>query len=173
MCNPAVAMAGVGAAQGIMQARETAKAEGAAEDARRKNQIEMIRQMNYQNADLQLSLRDKHEQAQQQLTEINLTSLRNTGLVNAAIGESGISGASMDRIKRVTQAETSRERVGVMDNYQRDYQAIFADQVSNVENTKTQLRTMPKVRRTSLLSHALNIAAGTAQGAATGYGLKE
>ncbi|MES9306248.1 hypothetical protein ABER34_12260, partial [Cutibacterium acnes] len=89
--------------------------------------------MNIANADLSLEATDKAEQARQQMTEINLKSLRNRGMVAAAIGESNLAGNSMNRIKQVTDAQSSRETMSVLDNYQRDYQTIFANQVGNVE----------------------------------------
>nr|WP_218649405.1 hypothetical protein [Pseudomonas taiwanensis] len=140
-----------------MGARDKAKAEGQAEDARRRSQIELVKQMNIANADLSLEAKDKAEQANQQLTEINLKSLRNRGMVAAAIGESNLSGNSMDRIKRVTEAETSREKMAVVDNYKRDYQTIFANQVGNVENTKSQLKSSAPVFRTSKIAQALDV----------------
>lgn len=141
-----------------MGEHDKAKAEGQAEDAKRKSQIEMIKQMNISNADLTLQAKDKAEQTNQQITEINLKSLRNRGMVAAAIGESNLSGNSMNRIKRVTDAESSREKMSVLDNYQRDYQTIFANQVGTVENTKSQLKSMAPLIRTSKLASALNVA---------------
>jgi hypothetical protein len=170
MCEPVSIGAAVLAVAGTaVGAHDRAKAEGAAEDARRKSQIEMVRQMNMANADQNLEIRDKTEQANQQMTEINLKTLRNRGMLSAAIGESGIAGNSVERIKRVTDAEASREKMGVLDNYQRDYQAIFANQVGNVENTKSQLRSSAPVFRTSKLANALDVAsAGMGAYAASG-----
>ncbi|WP_177343737.1 MULTISPECIES: hypothetical protein [Pseudomonas] len=158
-----------------MGAHDKAKAEGQAEDAQRKSQIEMIKQMNTANADLSLEAKDKAEQARQQLTEINLQAIRNRGMVAAAIGESNIAGNSMNRIKRVTDAQSSREQMAVVDNYQRDYQTIFANQLGNVENTKAQMRSMAPVIRTSKIAHALNVASAgmgayTASGGTFGKG---
>ena len=163
MCEPvSIAMAVVAVAGAAMRASEKAKAEGQAEDSKRKSQIEMIKQMNMTNADLTLQTKDKAEQANQQMTEINLKSLRNRGMVAAAIGESNLSGNSMDRIKRVTDAESSREKMSVLDNYQRDYQSIFANQVGTVENTKSQMKSMAPIFRTSKLANALDVvSAGT------------
>lgn len=150
MCEPvSISMAVVAVAGAAMGASEKAKAEGQAEDARRKSQIEMIKQMNIANADLSLEATDKAEQARQQMTEINLKSLRNRGMVAAAIGESNLAGNSMNRIKQVTDAQSSRETMSVLDNYQRDYQTIFANQVGNVENTKSQMNSSAPVFRTS------------------------
>lgn len=176
MCEPvSITMAVMAVAGAAMGAHDKAKAEGRAEDAKRKSQIEMVKQMNIANADLALSARDKQDQAQQQMTEINLKSLRNKGMLSAAIGESGLAGNSMDRIKRVTEAETSREKMGVLDNYQRDYQTIFANQVGNVENTKSSMKSMAPVHRTSKLANALDVAnAGMSAYAGSGgsFGVK-
>lgn len=150
MCEPvSITMAVMAVAGAAMGASEKAKAEGQAENARRKSQIEMIKQMNIANADLSLEAKDKAEQARQQMTEINLKSLRNRGMVAAAIGESNLAGNSMNRIKQVTDAQSSRETMSVLDNYQRDYQTIFANQVGNVENTKSQMNSMAPVFRAS------------------------
>ncbi len=158
MCEPvSLTMAAMGAAGAAAGAHGQAKAEGAAEDARRKGQIELVKQMNAANADSNLEIVDKGEQARQQLTELNLTSLRNRGMLRTAIGESGLSGNSMDRINRVSQAETDREAMSVVDNHGRDYQALFANQVGAVENTKSQLRSSQPVHRTSRLAQALNV----------------
>lgn len=174
MCEPTtIAMAVVAVAGAAMSASEKAKAEGQAEDSRRKSQIEMIKQMNSANADLALEARDKAEQANQQMTEINLKALRNKGMVAAAIGESNLSGNSMDRIKRVSEAEASREKMSVMDNYQRDYGTIFANQLGNVENTKSQMRASAPVFRTSKLAQALDVASAGAGGAAQGYSIDQ
>lgn len=174
MCEPvSITMAVMAVAGAAAGAHDKAKAEGKAEDARRKSQIEMVKQMNIANADLALESKDKAEQAQQQMTEINLKSLRNRGMVAAAIGESNLAGASMDRIQRVTEAETSREKMSVLDNYQRDYQTIFANQVGTVENTKAQLKSSAPVFRTSKLASALNVVSAGMGGAAQGYGVDQ
>lgn len=176
MCEAvSISMAAMAASGAAMGAHDQAKAEGQAEDAQRKSQIEMIKQMNIANADLSLEATDKAEQARQQLTEINLQAIRNRGMVAAAIGESNIAGNSMNRIKRVTDAQSSRETMSVLDNYQRDYQTIFANQLGNVENTKAQMRSMAPIIRTSKIAHALNVASAgmgayTASGGTFGKG---
>lgn len=171
MCEPTtimLAVMAVSAASATSAAADQAKAQGKQEDAKRKSQIEMVRQMNIANADLNLEAKDKAEQARQQLTDINLKSLRNKGMIAAAIGESNLAGNSMDRVRRVSDAESSREKMGVMDNYQRDYQTIFANQVGNVENTKSQMRSMAPVMRTSKLANALNVVSAGVNGYAAG-----
>lgn len=173
MCEPvSIVMAITAVAGAAMGAHDKAKAEGKAEDARRKSQIEMVKQMNIANADLSLQTQDKHDQARQQLTEVNLKSLRNKGMIAAAIGESNLAGNSMDRIKRVTSAEASREKMGILDNYHRDYQALFANQVGNVENTKSSMKSMTPVHRTSRLANALDVVSAGVGGYAAGESMK-
>lgn len=173
MCEPvSIALAVMGVAGAASGAHAQAKAEGAAEDTKRSQQIEMIRQMNSASADINLEAVDKYDQAQQQLTEINLSTIRNKGMLAAAIGESNIAGNSMDRLKRVTAAEQGREKIGVMDNYERDYQTLFANKIGNVENTKGALKGMAPVLKTSKLAHALNIVSGGVNGYAQGQSLK-
>jgi len=58
-------------------------------------------------------------------------------------------------------------------NYQRDYQALFANQVSNVENTKSQLKSSAPVFRTSKLAQALDVVGAGMGGAMQGYNLKQ
>lgn len=82
MCEPvsiALAMGALSATAATVAAKDKAKSEGKQEDAKRKSQIEMVKQMNISNADLTLSAKDKAEQANQQMTEINLKSIRTGG----------------------------------------------------------------------------------------------
>lgn len=160
MCDPTfgiATMTALAVSGALMGAHDKAKAEGQAKDAQRKSQIEMIKQMNIANADLDLQAKDKAEQANQQMTEINLKSLRNRGMVAAAIGESNLAGSSMGRIKRVAENETFREKMSVLDNYQRDYQTIFANKVGNVENTKSAMKSQAPIFRSSKLASALDV----------------
>lgn len=165
MCEPvSIAMAAMAVVGGVMSAQQQAKTEGSMEDARRKGQIEQVKQMNYANQDLNLEMVDKAEQARQQLTDVNLQNLRNKGIISAAIGESGITGNSMDRIKRVSEAEGLREAGAISDNYTRDYQTLFANKVANVENTKSVLKGSQPTLRTSKVAQALSIVSGGVQG---------
>ena len=162
MCEPtsiALGVMAVGTVAGsVMGASGQAKAEGAAIDAQRKQQMELIKGMNYQDANLKLEQKDAYDEAMNQLTQTNLTGIRNESMVRTAIGESGLEGGSMDRIQRITEGDTIRERVGITENYNRDYAAIFGNRIANVENTKSQLKGMAPIMKTSPLVHALNVA---------------
>lgn len=172
MCEPVSIMMAVGAAAGLasgaMGAKQQAKAEGAQEDARRSNGHEAILAMHRADADMNLETHDKHDEARSQLTETNLTALRNRGTVRAAISESGMEGATMDRVQRDVENQASHEKMAILDNYDRDYATIFHNKVSNVENTKAMLRGSKSAIGTSKIAQALNVASSTLSGATTG-----
>ncbi|WYW02911.1 internal virion protein [Pseudomonas phage vB_PpuP-Luke-2] len=172
MCEPvSIGMAAVALVGGAMAAKDKSKAEGAAEDAQRRNAREQVKQMNMANANLNLTAQDKQEEARKQITEVNMQALRNQGTIRTAIGESGLSGNSMRRIAQSVDNEASQQRMAITDNYHRDYQSIFANQVANTENTKSALKGQAQVIKTSGLSQALGIVSAGAQGYAQGQSI--
>lgn len=175
MCEPVSIMMAVGAvaglASGAMGAKQQAKAEGAQEDARRSNMHEQITAMHRSDADMNLETHDKWDEARSQLTETNLTALRNRGTMRAAIGESMMEGQSMDRLQRDVENGASHEKMAILDNYDRDYATIFQNKVSNVENTKAALRGSKSAISTSKIAQALNVASSTMGGASAGASL--
>lgn len=169
MCEPvSIGMAAVAVVGATMGASEKAKAEGAAEDAQRRTAREQVKQTNMANANLNLTAQDKQEEARKQLSQINLQATRNRGTINTAIGESGLSGNSMDRVRNSVENEASASRMDVVENYHRDYQSIFANQIANTENTKSALKGQAQVIKTSGLSNALGIVSAGINGAAAG-----
>jgi hypothetical protein len=173
MCEPvSIGMAAVAVVGATMGASEKAKAEGAAEDAQRRTAREQVKQTNMANANLSLSAVDKQEEARKQLSQINLQATRNRGTIRAAVGESGLSGNSMRRIQNSVENEASASRMDVVDNYHRDYQSIFANQIANTENTKSAIKGQAQVIKTSGLSNALGIISAGANGYAAGSAMK-
>lgn len=169
MCEPvSIGMAIVAVAGAAMSASSQAKAEGAAIDAQNRQAQEMVKQMNYSDANLKLNERDLKEQQVQELTETTLNGIRNQGMVRAAVAESGLEGNSMNRIERDTDGATVKERAGITASYGRDYAAIFGNRVANIENTKSAIKGQGKILKTSPLAHALNVTAAGAQGYAMG-----
>ncbi|WP_443700083.1 virion core protein, T7 gp14 family [Pseudomonas sp.] len=143
MCDPTGGIATVaiiGAMSAAMSASEGAKMKGQMTDNERKQQNEIVKQANFAENDAKLSSVDKHDEARRQLTEVNLQSLRNQGTINAAVGESGLAGNSMDRIKNSVANDASAQKMNITENYERDYQAIFANRVGSSENAKAAVR---------------------------------
>jgi len=130
MCEPvSIGMAIVAVAGAAMSASEGAKAKGQMTDNERKQQNEVVKQANFAENDQKLATVDKNDEARRQLTEVNLQAMRNQGTINTAIGESGLSGNSMDRLKNSVANDASAQKMNITDNYSRDYQAIFANRV--------------------------------------------
>lgn len=172
MCEPvSIGMAVVAVAGAVIGSKEKAKAEGAAEDARRLGQREQVIAMNRADNDMRLETVDKNEQARAKLTETNLTALRNRGSIRAAIGESGLEGNTMDRLTNSVENEASAEKVAILDNYDRDYATIFGNRVANVEQTKAGLRGSVAAIRGSKVADALNVVSAGFQGYGAGQSM--
>lgn len=107
--------------------------------AGRRQAIELLKQTNIQNTDLSLQARSKLEEASSELTSQNMQKVQALGSIRAAIGESMLEGSSMDRIKRVTEGQFIREANMVTENYRRDYQAIFAQQLGGTQSAASQI----------------------------------
>lgn len=174
MCVPLaipIAMAAMSAAGAAMSASEGAKAKGKMTDNERKQQNEIVKQANFAENDQKLATVDKHDEARRQLTEVNLQAMRNQGTINTAIGESGMSGNTMDRLKNSVANDSSAEKMNITDNYGRDYQAIFANRVGSSENSKAAVRGLGGNKyKVNNIANALNIVSSGAQGFAAAGG---
>lgn len=172
MCEPvsiSIAMAGLAASSAAMSASEGAKAKGQMTDNERKQQNEVVKQVNFAENDQKLATVDKQDEARRQLTEVNLQAIRNQGTINAAIGESGLSGNSMDRLKNSVANDASAQRMNITDNYTRDYQAIFANRVGSSENAKAAVRGLGGNKyKVNNIANALNIVSAGGAGYAQG-----
>lgn len=131
-----IAIAG---AQAISGQNAQAKMIAAQTSAGRRQAMEIMKQTNIQNADLSLQARSRLEEASSELTSQNMQKVQAMGSIRAAIGESMLEGASMDRIKRVTEGQFIREANMVTENYRRDYQAIFAQQLGGTQSAASQI----------------------------------
>lgn len=158
MCWMAAIPIAMAAAQGISGQSSEAKAQAAQTTMMRRQSIEQLKQMNIQNADLSLRQRSELEAAQDELTAQNLQRVQAMGSIRAAIGESNLEGASLNRIKRITEGDYIREANKVTDNYRRDYAAIFQQQVGLTESTKSQIAARQKAepKRKSTLQMVLD-----------------
>lgn len=172
MCNPvSIGMAAVGIAGSAQGARDQAKQEGRLIDAQRKQQHEMVRANNWANADSQMAIRDANESTRSMLTETNIERMTNMSLLSTAISESSMRGRSMDRLQSVQNLQYDMQESDTVLNYQRDYQAIFADRVGAAESTKAQIQGMAPIPRTSNLTHAVNITQAGMSGASMGMSM--
>lgn len=120
------------------------QAKAAQIDQTRRQALQMVKELNYKDADLRLKERDTLEVAAQDLTGMGMQKVRNMGTVRAAIGEGNLEGASLDRIARITEGDMIREMNGVKENYTRDYASIFGERVGAQTTTVSQIREMQK-----------------------------
>lgn len=172
MCEPvSISMAVISATSAAMGARDQAKQEGRLIDAQRKQQHEMVRANNWANADAQMAIRDSNESTRSMLTETNIERMTNMSLLSTAISESSMRGRSMERLQNVQNLQYDMQESDTVLNYQRDYQAIFADRVGAAESTKAQIQGMAPIPRTSNLTHAVNITQAGLSGASKGMSL--
>lgn len=169
MCWMAAIPIAMAAGSAIMGNRDAAKAQNAQNQALAGQNKELIRQANTQSADLSLQARSKLEEATQERTANNMQRVQAMGTIRAAIGESSLEGNSMDRVERVSDGAYIREANNITENYNRDYQAIFAQQVGTRQSTVSQVeqnnRQMQKGK--SPLEQALGV--GMAAGAAADW----
>lgn len=139
MCWMAAIPIAIAGAQAVSSQSAQAKMIAAQTAAGRRQAIELMKQTNIQNADLSLQARSKLEEASSELTSQNMQKVQAMGSIRAAIGESMLEGSSMDRIKRVTEGQFIREANMVTENYRRDYQAIFAQQLGGTQSAASQI----------------------------------
>lgn len=144
MCWAAAIPIAISGAQAISGQHTQAKMIAAQTAAGRRQAFELMKQTNIQNADLSLQARSKLEEASSELTSQNMQKVQALGSIRAAIGESMLEGSSMDRIKRVTEGQFIREANMVTENYRRDYQAIFAQQLGGTQGAASQIREIYK-----------------------------
>lgn len=172
MCEPvSIGMAIVAVAGAAMGAHDKAKQEGKLIDSQRQQQHEMLRANNWANADAQMAIRDSNESTRSMLTETNIERMTNMSLLSTAISESSMRGRSMDRLQSVQNLQYDMQESDTVLNYQRDYQAIFADRIGAAESTKAQIQGMAPIPRTSKLTHAVNITQAGFSGASMGLSM--
>lgn len=173
MCEPmsitAGVMGGMSLLQGGMAAKDQAKQVGAAIDQQNKTKAELIKQMNISNANSDLEVKQKLQDSFVQSSDINLQGVHNEGIMRAAIGESMLSGHSMDRMMADVIGEEARAQTQNSENYERDYQNAYLDKLTNYENTKAQITGMPSINRPSRLATGISTFGGAATSAFGAY----
>lgn len=169
MCAPVmIAMAVVSAAAAANQAKNQAILEGQQIDAQRRQHAELVRQNNWANADMVGAAQSNYEATRANLTDTNVERMNNLSALETAIGESNMGGRSMERLKNVQNIRYDMQSSDISTNYQRDYQALFADSVGRAESTKAAILGAAPIPVTSKLTQAINITNAGMQGASAG-----
>lgn len=144
MCWMAAIPIAMAAVSSISQQSQQAKAIAGANDASRRQAIQMVKESNIQNANSRLEQKQLLEDASQELTAQNMQKVQTMGTIRAAIGEGMLTGNSMDRVARVEEGKFIREANVVTDQYKRDYASLFAKQLGNTQSTADQIKMMQK-----------------------------
>lgn len=139
MCWMAAIPIAMSAASTLMGSKSQAEASAAQADAERHQKIQLIKTMNYEDANLRLQQTETGEAAFGNITQSRLQAIQNEGAVRAAAAESGMEGNTMNRVQRIVAMDSSREIQGIKDNYERDYAHLFASRVGNYESTVNQV----------------------------------
>lgn len=170
-----IAMQGASMVMGGMQSEQ---AKAAQIDQGRRQSWQMVKEMNYNEANLKLESRDLIDSTVQEMTQASMNRVRNMGTIRAAIGEGMLEGNSMERVARVTEGDFLRESQGLTENYQRDYSVILGKRIANRENTVSQIneinKSEPKLKgKLEQIIDPLGLGMGKLAGIATAGGLLE
>ena len=170
-----IAMQGTSMLMGGMQGEQ---AKAAQIDQGRRQSWQMVKEMNYNEANLKLESRDLIDSTVQEMTQASMNRVRNMGTIRAAIGEGMLEGNSMERVARVTEGDFLRESQGLTENYQRDYSVILGKRIANRENTVSQIneinKSEPKLKgKLEQIIDPLGLGMGKLAGIATSGGLLE
>lgn len=168
-----IAMQGASMVMGGMQGEQ---AKAAQIDQGRRQSWQMVKEMNYNEANLKLESRDLIDSTVQEMTQASMNRVRNMGTIRAAIGEGMLEGNSMERVARVTEGDFLRESQGLTENYQRDYSVILGKRIANRENTVSQIneinKSEPKLKgKLEQIIDPLGLGMGKLAGIATAGGL--
>lgn len=171
MCWPMLAMAGMGAASALKGSYDNAKIAGQMNDASRRQNAELLKQARWENASNNLDVRTKFEEASSEISNNNLQAIQTQGAIRAAVGESMLSGNSMDRIEGMVSLQNTTNNAMVNENYKRDYASILTGTVGSMESTRGQIKTNQNNERKgeSALSQAIGAGLGAGSGALTAY----
>lgn len=169
MCNPAMIIgAGAGAAAGIAGDREQQKALGAQVVAQNATKQNIIKQMNYDVVALNQEKRDIYDGAVTQLTTASINAYRNQGMIEAALGETGVEGRSVDRVLREVRGQDARVAAGIKESAVNQQRGNIYNQEMTVRNADSSIKGMPVIRGPSMFSRVLNVVSSTATGASAG-----
>lgn len=172
MCEPVTIgmgiMAAVGAVSAISGQKDQAQAIGDKRVQQQKQAVETIKQMNYKDTELQGQDRDNYDNAVRQLTDANINTIRNAGLINAAFAESGVEGRSVDAVIREVAGTDARNQDSIKAGYADSRRGIQSASETNRMQATAAINGAGTIRGPSAVSSALAVINGGLQGAQAG-----
>lgn len=170
MCNQAYAMAGgavLGGISGFQGAKDQARQISEQIAAQNATKVQVVKTMNYDLANLSQEQRDQYDQAVAQLQGNSINSIRNQGMIRAAIGESNLEGRSMDRVLREVEGQDARVADSIRGSFKDSFVGLQQQKETTVLNADAQIKGMPKINKPSSTSVMLGIASSMMSGAST------
>ncbi|EPN9191335.1 virion core protein, T7 gp14 family [Enterobacter roggenkampii] len=176
MCVPVLAVAAVMAvayaAKTASDFSDAAKNEGKRADAARLQAQQYVKQNNMNQANLNLANHDAVESAVQKMTANNMQYIQNKGALETAISESGLSGNSMNRLRRQVDQSNAIDQMNVTTEYKRNYGEIFGKQIESQQNTINAIDSLDQdAHKISNAKQVLGIGLSAVQGFVAGYSM--
>jgi hypothetical protein len=155
----------------LMDGKNQNDAHSAQEIARRKQNLQAVRQSNAADAGLRLQDKSNFEAARQELENQTLSHVKARSTVTTAMAESGLEGRSMDRVKRDVDNAYLRTKGMINENYSRDYTNIWAQRESNRDSLIAQIEGNPAQPKQGGLTNIIGMGTNAFQGATVGQNL--
>lgn len=168
MCGPMAIGAAVGAGSSLLGIKDENKRIGAEIAAQNATKQNMVKSMNYEVANLSIEQRNQFDQAVQQLQNNSIDSIRNQGMIAAALGETNLQGRTTDAVMREVQGQDARVKDSIKDNHQRAWTSLQQNKEATIMQTQSSLDGMPKIQTPSAFSQILKVAGGAVSGATMG-----
>ncbi|MFV7520699.1 hypothetical protein ACNPN6_06605 [Enterobacter quasiroggenkampii] len=176
MCVPVLA---IGAVMAVAYAAKTAsdfsdaaKNEGKRADVARLQAQQYVKQNNMNQANLNLANHDAVESAVQKMTANNMQYIQNKGALETAISESGLSGNSMNRLRRQVDQSNAIDQMNVTTEYKRNYGEIFGKQIESQQNTINAIDSLDQdAHKISNAKQVMGIGLSAVQGFVAGYSM--
>lgn len=172
MCDPVTGAAvggGMGLASGVMNQKAEMEARGAQIDAQRRQKIEVVRQMNFADAQIKQDYRNLWDNTVSELEDLDMQALKNRTTMAAGINESGMEGRTTNAVMRNVQGQDLKARARVTENYQRDYASILGAQYGAWEQGKASFKGIQESSsKVDWLAETLKISGDGLSGASSG-----
>jgi hypothetical protein len=165
-------LAALGTISALSGQKDQADAVGRAREAQAAQARELVKQMNYKDVALNQQDRDNYDQAVKQLEENSINAIRNRGMIQAALSETGLEGRSVDALVREVEGSDARRADSIRANYTTQRRGIQYESEMSHSQTQGAITGMPSIAGPSAVSSALSVINGGMAGAAAGASLK-
>ncbi|PTU68624.1 virion core protein, T7 gp14 family [Chromobacterium haemolyticum] len=170
----ALAGAAIGGLSGIMGSNADAKAREAHNKQVEANIKNNIIEANYATAEAVRQQTMLQDAAIDELMNQRIQQMEASGSVQAAAGETGVSGNSVGTVARAVDAQYGRTAASVITNVENEFMALETQKETIVRQANAKSKSIAATGMpagSSGFADMLNILGGVAKGAAEGYGI--